>query len=94
MDRTVGVWCESYDRGQLFCIRWRSGSAQGKGDLPQWWNVELRNFSALAIGLRQSCTTVDPTRGSNQQSCNSDASSKAAATVGVVSDGMPLKFWT
>jgi len=28
-------WCEGYYRGRLFCVRWGSGSAYRKEDLPQ-----------------------------------------------------------
>ena len=41
--------CACYQRGQLLCIRWESGSAHRKEILSQMWGVRLRKFLALAM---------------------------------------------
>jgi len=41
--------CACYQRGQLLCIRWESGSAHRKEILSQMWGVGLRKFLAIAM---------------------------------------------
>jgi len=49
-----GFWCECYHTVQLFCMRRRSGSARGKGDLPGCDVLGLQNFllSLLSFEFR------------------------------------------